>query len=60
MIARKRIYEKAAPSRDAQKIYIFCEGERREKEYFDFFVGISSNLQIIPITPENINLIHRN
>lgn len=53
MIARKRIYEKAAPSRDAQKIYIFCEGERREKEYFDFFVGISSNLQIIPITPEN-------
>lgn len=53
MIVRKRIFEKAAPSRDAQKIYIFCEGERREKEYFDFFVGISSNLQIIPIPPEN-------
>ena len=53
MIARKRIYEKATPSREAQKIYIFSEGERREKEYFDFFVGISSNLQIIPITPDN-------
>lgn len=53
MIARKRIFEKATPSRDAQKIYIFCEGERREKDYFDFFVGISSNLQIIPIGPDN-------
>ena len=53
MIARKRTYEKAAPSRDARKVYIFCEGEKREIDYFEFFVGISSNLQVIPIPPEN-------
>ena len=51
MIQRKRIYEKAAPSRDAQKIYVFCEGDEREKEYFEFFEGMSSNLEIIPIAP---------
>lgn len=51
MIQRKRIYEKAAPSRDAQKIYVFFEGDEREKEYFEFFEGISSNLEIIPIAP---------
>lgn len=51
MIQRKRIYEKAAPSRDAQKIYVFCEGDEREKEYFEFFEGMSSNLEIISIAP---------
>lgn len=44
MILRRRTYEKAAPSRDAQKIYIICEGKEREKDYFEFFKEISSNL----------------
>ena len=48
----RRIYEKSAPSRDAQKIYIVCEGKEREKEYFEFFQGISTNLQLIIIPPE--------
>lgn len=52
MIQRRRIYEKSAPSRDAQKIYIVCEGKEREKEYFEFFQGISTNLQLIIIPPE--------
>jgi len=51
MIQRKRIFEKAAPSKDAQKIYVFCEGDTREKDYFDFFEGMSSNLEIIPLAP---------
>lgn len=45
MILRRRTYEKASPSRDAQKIYIICEGKEREKDYFEFFEGISSNLE---------------
>lgn len=53
MIQRRRIYEKAAPSRDAQKIYVFCEGDERETEYFEFFEGMSSNLEIIPIPPHD-------
>lgn len=51
MIQRKRIFEKAEPTKDAQKIYVFCEGDTREKDYFDFFEGMSSNLEIIPIAP---------
>lgn len=53
MIQRRRIYEKALPSKQAQKIYIFCEGDDREKNYFDFFSGMSSNLEIIAIPPYN-------
>lgn len=53
MILRRRTYEKASPSRDAQKIYIICEGQEREKDYFEFFEGISSNLELITIPPEN-------
>lgn len=41
------------PSKDAQKIYVFCEGDDREKNYFDFFSGLSSNLEVIAITPYN-------
>lgn len=52
MIQRKRIFEKAAPSKDAQKIYIICEGEEREYTYFKFFESISSNLKMIILPPE--------
>lgn len=53
MIQRRRIYEKALPSKDAQKVYVFCEGDDTEKNYFDFFSGMSSNLEIIAIPPYN-------
>lgn len=53
MILRRRTYEKASPSREAQKIYIICEGKEREKDYFEFFREISSNLELIIIPPEN-------
>ena len=53
MIQRRRDYGKREPSRDAHKIFIVCEGEGTEPDYFEFFEGLSSNLQVIPIPPEN-------
>jgi len=51
MIQRRRDYGKKNPSRDAHKIYIVCEGEVTEPNYFKFFEGMSSNLQVITIPP---------
>ena len=53
MIQRRRDYDKREPSRDAHKIYIVCEGKGTEPDYFAFFEGLSSNLQVITIPPEN-------
>lgn len=49
MIVRRRDYEKKAPKRDAHKIYVVCEGSVSEPNYFNFFRGLSSNIEIIPI-----------
>ena len=48
-LVRPRRYERLKPSRDSRKIYIYCEGNRREFDYFKFFCGLSSNVNIIPI-----------
>ncbi len=53
MIARRKDYSKKEPSRGSHKIYIVCEGTGTEPGYFRFFDGLSSNLQIITIPPEN-------
>lgn len=53
MIRRRKDYGKQAPSRDAHKMYIVCEGEGTEPDYFAFFEGLSSNLQVITIPPTN-------
>lgn len=52
-LSRSKIYEKVQPFKSAKKVYIFCEGEKREIDYFNFFRGISSNIDIIPIPSEN-------
>lgn len=52
MITRRKDYTKHAPSKDARKIYIVCEGAETEKNYFNFFEGLSSNLELIVISPE--------
>lgn len=52
MITRIKYYEKQAPSRDARKVYIVCEGKGSEPDYFGFFEGLSTNLQLIIIPPE--------
>ncbi len=50
-LSRKKIYHRAQPDKNAKKIYIFCEGEKTEIKYFEFFQGFSSNIDIIPIPP---------
>ena len=52
MIVRRKEYAKREPSRDAHKIYIVCEGKGTEPAYFSFFEGLSSNLQLITIPPD--------
>jgi hypothetical protein len=51
-LSRHKVYEKVEPFKDAKKIYIFCEGDR-EVNYFKFFQGFASNIDIIPIPNEN-------
>jgi len=52
-LSRNKVYEKVEPFKDAKKIYIFCEGEKREIDYFTFFQGFASNIDIIPIPNDN-------
>jgi len=52
-LSRNRVYTRVDSSKDAKKIYIFCEGERKEIDYFKFFQGFSSNIDIIPIPNDN-------
>ncbi|MBQ7268911.1 MAG: RloB domain-containing protein [Bacteroidales bacterium] len=53
MITRRKNYTKQAPTRDARKLYIFCEGVGTEPSYFSFFEGLSTNLEIITVPPES-------
>jgi len=53
MITRRKDYSKQLPSKDAKKMYLFCEGKGTEPDYFAFFKGLSSNLEIITLPPEN-------
>lgn len=53
MIKRRKDYSKKAPSKEASKIYIVCEGKETERGYFEFFEGLSSNLELIIIPPED-------
>lgn len=52
-LSRNKVYQKVEVGKDARKIYIFCEGEKREIEYFRYFQGFSSAIEIIPIPSEN-------
>ena len=52
MIQRRREYGKREPLKDAHKLYIVCEGEGTEPNYFGFFEGLSSNLKVVTIPPK--------
>jgi RloB-like protein len=52
MLSRTKIYHKVEVEKDVKKIYIFCEGDR-EVNYFTYFEGFSSNIDIIPIPNDN-------
>ena len=51
-LSRNKIYEKIEPFKNAKKIYLFCEGDK-EVNYFKFFQGFASNIDIIPIPNDN-------
>ncbi len=44
MILRNRLYERKEPDRDATLCIIYCEGCKREPQYFKYFEGISSRI----------------
>ena len=46
MILTNRLFERQAPSREAKSLYIFCEGAKREYQYFQYFRGIDSRIKV--------------
>lgn len=46
MILTNRLFERQAPNREAKCLYIFCEGARREYNYFEYFREIDSRIKI--------------
>ncbi|MCD4732086.1 MAG: RloB family protein [Bacteroidales bacterium] len=57
MILTNRLFTRRPPSREAKSIYIFCEGVKREYQYFLFFKEIDSriNIEIYPLKPNEDN-----
>ncbi len=47
MLLKSRPFTRFEVERDAKKIYIFCEGKDREYNYFNYFVGIDTRLNLI-------------
>lgn len=48
MILKDRLFERAKPTREAKSIYVFCEGAKREYQYFKYFQMIDSRINIEP------------
>lgn len=46
MILTNRLFERQAPSREAKSLYIFCEGRKREYQYFKYFKEIDSRINV--------------
>lgn len=46
MILTNRLFERQAPSREAKSLYIFCEGAKREYQYFEYFREIDSRIKV--------------
>ena len=57
MILTKRKFVREAPLRTAKSIYIFCEGIKREYQYFDFFKEMDSriNVEVYKLDPHEDN-----
>jgi hypothetical protein len=57
MILTNRLFERVPPSRDAKNIYIFCEGAKREYDYFQFFKAMDSriNIEVYKLHPHENN-----
>jgi len=48
MLLTNRLFERQPPSREAKSIYIFCEGAKREYQYFKYFVEMDSRINVEP------------
>lgn len=57
MILRSRLYERKQPDRDATLFVIYCEGSRREPQYFKYFKEIRSriNLEVVEADSQGNN-----
>lgn len=57
MILTNRLFERKAPLREAKSIFIFCEGAKREYQYFKYFREIDSriNIEIYKLHPHEDN-----
>jgi len=57
MILTKRKFVREAPLRTAKSVYIFCEGVKREYEYFDYFKEMDSriNVEVYKLDPQEDN-----
>lgn len=47
MILTNRLFTRREPERDARSMFIFCEGKKREAQYFRYFQGIDSRINIV-------------
>jgi len=57
MILKNRLFERKAPDRSAKIFLIFCEGKKREPQYFKYFNEISSQirLEVVHAEPHDNN-----
>lgn len=46
MLLKNKLYVRKDPTKDAKLIIIYCEGKKREKDYFNYFIGISSRIRL--------------
>ena len=46
MVIPSRRYERRPPSRDARKVFIVCEGRKREFQYFRYFQEMDSRIDL--------------
>lgn len=47
MILTNRQFTRREPDISAKSLYIFCEGKKREYQYFQYFQGIDSKINIV-------------
>lgn len=57
MILKNKLFTRMPPSREAISIYIFCEGVKREVEYFTYFKELDSriNIEVYPLASHEDN-----
>lgn len=46
MLLKNKLYERKDPTKDSKLIIIYCEGKKRENDYFSYFSGISSRIRL--------------